>query len=211
MKIEVWSDIACPFCYIGKRKLEQALGKWDKKEEVEVEFKSFQLDPNATRGEQGSIHQQLATKYQMSLAQARSMNQQVAEQAKQVGLSYDFDRVIPANTGAAHQLSHYAKSKGKMTEAMELLMRAYFIEGKDVNDHETLVAIGKEVGLDPEKVEEVLTSDAYQADVARDQQEGSSLGVQGVPFFLFNRTFAVSGAQPEEAFLQALNKAASEA
>ncbi|MFC5628876.1 DsbA family oxidoreductase [Aliibacillus thermotolerans] len=210
MKIEVWSDIVCPFCYIGKRRLDQALEKWENKEEVEVEFKSFQLDPNATRGERGSIHQQLATKYNMPVAQAKGMNSQVAEQAKQVGLDYDFDQVIPANTAASHQLSQYAKTEGKMVEVMELLMKAYFIEGKDVSDTDTLVEIGKEAGLDPKKVRKALESDAYKSDVVRDQQDGSTIGVQGVPFFLFNRKFAVSGAQPEEAFLQALDKAVSE-
>lgn len=186
------------------------LEKWENKEEVEVEFKSFQLDLNATRGERGSIHQQLATKYNMPVAQAKGMNSQVAEQAKQVGLDYDFDQVIPANTAASHQLSQYAKTEGKMVEVMELLMKAYFIEGKDVSDTDTLVEIGKEAGLDPKKVRKALESDAYKSDVVRDQQDGSTIGVQGVPFFLFNRKFAVSGAQPEEAFLQALDKAVSE-
>ncbi|SFE87838.1 DsbA family oxidoreductase [Alteribacillus iranensis] len=208
MKIEVWSDMVCPFCYIGKRRLEAALDNFKGKDSVIVEFRSFELDPSAKKNTGKSIHEGLASKYGMPVEKAKQMNDQVAEQAKQVGLDYQFDKVIPTNTTDAHRLSHYAKTQGKMNLLTERLMKAYFTEGLDIGDHDTLVSLADDIGLDKEEAAKILDGDGYLDEVRLDQQKGVEAGVRGVPFFLFDGKYAVSGAQPVEAFTEALGKAA---
>ncbi|WP_026691732.1 DsbA family oxidoreductase [Alteribacter aurantiacus] len=206
MNVDVWSDIVCPFCFIGKRRFENALNRFEHKQAVSLTFKSFQLDPNAKKNSGESMHELLASKYNMSFEQARSTTDNVAAQAKEVGLDYDFDNMIPTNTEDAHRLSHYAKQEGKMDKVMERIMYAFFTEGKDVSDHDTLEEIAIDAGLDKEAVKHVLKTDQYGEDVRADQAEGAKIGVQGVPFFVFNGKYAVSGAQPEDAFLDVLEK-----
>ncbi|GEN44564.1 DsbA family oxidoreductase [Alkalibacillus haloalkaliphilus] len=206
MKVEIWSDVVCPFCYIGKRRFEQALQQFNNGNEVEVTFKSFQLDPTVEKGQYDDIHQMLASKYQVPYEQGKEMNAQMAKQAKEVGLEFNFDSVIPTNTEDAHRLSQFAKQEGKLYELMEELMKAYFTKGLDVGDHGILLDTADEVGLNRDEASNVLESGAYLSNVRRDQQEAGQIGVQGVPFFVFNEKYAVSGAQSTESFLEVLNK-----
>lgn len=177
MKVQIWSDIVCPFCYIGKRRYEAALERFEHKHEVKMEFKSYQLDPSATKGVSENIHQRLATKYGVPYEQGKAMNDQMAQQAKEVGLDYQFDTMIPTNTEDAHRLSHYAKEQGKMEEMMERLMKAYFTESLDVGDQDTLANLAAEVGLDKEKAQTILSEGKYRAEVINDQEEGAELGI----------------------------------
>ncbi len=210
MEVEIWSDFACPFCYIGKRKFEAALSGFSHRDQVEVKFKSFQLDPGAKRDVDQNVHEMLAAKYGMSLEKAKEMNNQVALQAKEVGLDFQFDSVQLTNTLDAHRLAHFAKKHGKAAELTERLMKAYFTDGLNIGDHQTLVRLAGEVGLDENEVTALLEGNEYQDEAHADQGEGARIGVRGVPFFVFDQKYAVSGAQPSEAFKEALEKVWSE-
>lgn len=210
MKVEIWSDIACPFCYIGKRKFEHALDGFNQKDEVEVVYKSFQLDANAPQNTTETMNQMLAKKYGQSVEQVEQMQKQVTVQANEVGLDYHLNDAKMTNTLDAHRLIHLAKEKGKMSEMKEQLLKSYFVEGKHVGEIESLVEIAAAVGLDKEEVTSVLASDQYKKEVEADMQEGVQLGVQGVPFFVFNRKYAVSGAQPSNVFSEVLTKVIEE-
>ncbi|MCQ4087997.1 DsbA family oxidoreductase [Saccharibacillus sp. JS10] len=207
MKIEVWSDYVCPFCYIGKRRLEHALERFPNKDQVEVVYKSFELDPNSAVHHEGDINDMLAKKYGMSREEAVAANNNVIQAARSVGLNYDFDRMKYTNTFDAHRLAHFASEKGLPAPLTERLMEAYFTEGAFLGDHEELAKIAEEVGLNREEVLEVLKSDAYSQQVRDDENEAMQLGVRGVPFFVLDGKFAVSGAQPDSVFDQALEKA----
>ncbi|WP_181347482.1 DsbA family oxidoreductase [Thalassobacillus sp. CUG 92003] len=210
MNVEVWSDIVCPFCYIGKRRFESALEQYEGRENVTIIFKSFQLDPNAKKEAGQDIHQRLATKYGVSYEEGKNMNHQMAEQAKEEGLDYHFDTIVPTNTLDAHRLTHYAKAHGKMNEMTERLMKAYFTDSLDIGDHDTLVDLAESVGLDKQASRNILEASTYEQNVIGEQQEGAELGVQGVPFFVFNRKYAVSGAQSPDTFLDVLHKVEQE-
>ncbi|NOU94639.1 thioredoxin domain-containing protein [Paenibacillus sp. LMG 31456] len=207
MKVEIWSDIMCPFCYIGKRKFEAALEQFSNKSNVEVVYRSFELDPNSPRDVNHDVHQMLSSKYGMSREQAISMNADVARQASAVGLTFNFDSMILTNTFDAHRLAHYAAQHGKMHEMTERLLHAYFTESKHIGDHEVLADLAAEVGLDKIEAAKVLASQDYAKEVRADEQEASTLGIRGVPYFVINRKYAISGAQPSEVFLGALQKA----
>lgn len=207
MKIEVWSDYVCPFCYIGKRRLEQALESFAGKDAVEVVYKSFELDPNIPRDGNPGVYEMLSQKYGITREQAIANTQQITQMAKALGLEYNFEKTIQTNTFDAHRLSHYATTKGKHLEMTERLLKAHFIDHLHIGQHDTLAELAAEVGLDRQEALEVLESGAYADEVRRDEEEASRLGVRGVPFFVFNRKFAVSGAQPLEVFQQALQKA----
>ncbi|UOY91791.1 DsbA family oxidoreductase [Ectobacillus sp. JY-23] len=206
MKIEIWSDFMCPFCYIGEHRLKAALEQFPHKNEVEFVYRSFELDPNAKRDYDTDIYGLLAVKYGTSVAQAKAMNANLAEQGKQDGLTFNFDNFVPTNSFDAHRLSHYAATQGKMDEFMERGFYAGFTEGKHLGDHETLLALAAEVGLNTEEAAAVLAGDAFAKEVRADEQEGAALGITGVPFFVINRKYAISGAQPTELFLQTLQK-----
>jgi predicted DsbA family dithiol-disulfide isomerase len=210
MKVEIWSDYVCPFCYIGKRHFEEALNQFANKSSVEVIYKSFELDPNAKLKYDVDMHQLLASKYGMSIEQAKAANENVSKQAEMVGLTYHFDTMIPTNSFDAHRVTHFAAQYGKMAEMAERLLKAYFTESKHIGDHQTLSALAAEVGLDPDEVSKMLSGDDFAKEVRADEQEGQMLGIQGVPFFVFNRKYAVSGAQPVDVFLGALQKAYEE-
>lgn len=207
MKVEIWSDVMCPFCYIGKRRFEHALAQFPHKDEVEVEWKSFQLDPSIKSEPGKNINQYLAEKKGWSLEQARQINRQVTETAATVGLHYDFDKAVVANSFDAHRFAHLAAAQGRGDAAEEALFKAYFTEGKDVSDHETLAQLGSAIGLDGTVVKQTLESDAYAGAVRKDIYEAQTLGARGVPFFVLDRKYAVSGAQPEETFGKALEQA----
>jgi predicted DsbA family dithiol-disulfide isomerase len=206
MKVEIWSDIMCPFCYIGKRKFENALQQFAQKDQVEVVWHSYLLDPEMQHVPGKSVHEVLGEKKGWSPQQARQMNDQVTAMAREVGLAYNLDQAVPANTFSAHRLTHLAKKHGLQQEAEERLFSAYFIEGKNIQDTDTLVQLGLETGLPEAELRQVLASDAFAEAVRQDLYEARQIGVRGVPFFVLNQKYAVSGAQPSEVFLQALNQ-----
>jgi predicted DsbA family dithiol-disulfide isomerase len=207
MKVEIWSDVVCPFCYIGKRRFEEALARFGGKEEVEIEWKSFQLNPQTVSNPNISSHQNLANHKGISVEQATDMANQVTEMASNVGLSFDFDKAVVANTFNAHRLLHFSKAHGKQNELKERLLKAYFEKGENIDDKASLITIAEEVGLDKQAVQDFLNSDELAMEVKADIHEAQSLSIHGVPFFVFNRKYGISGAQPVEAFLQTLEKA----
>lgn len=206
MKVEIWSDVVCPWCYIGKRRFEKALSTFAHKDRLEIEWKSYQLDPQMETDTSLNIHQYLADKKGMTLAQAKAMGNNVTEVAAKEGLSYDFSKTIPVNTIKAHRLMHYAATVQKQGETKEALLHAYFTTGKNLDDTPTLVEIAKTIGLDEAEVRKVLDSEAYRDAVQADIQEGVQLGLKGVPFFVFDRKYAISGAQQSKVFSQTLKK-----
>ncbi len=210
MIIEIWSDVMCPFCYIGKRKFETALSQFNQRANIDVVWKSFQLAPDLKTNPDKNIHQFLAEHKGMTLEQAKGMNDQMTQAAKQVGLHYDFDKAIPANSFNAHRFSHLAKQHGLQNDAEERLFKAYFIEGKNIDDISTLVQLGLEIGLDASETKTVLESDQYANDVYHDINEAQHVGVRGVPFFVLDRKYAISGAQNSETFLQAIDTSYTE-
>jgi predicted DsbA family dithiol-disulfide isomerase len=210
MKVEIWSDIMCPFCYIGKRKFETALAQFPHKDKVELVWKSFQLSPEMKTEPNITIHQFLADHKGMSLEQAKGMNDQVTQLAKQVGLTFDFNKSIVANSFNAHRFAHFAKQYGKQNEAEETLFRSYFTDGKNIDDYPTLIQLGAEIGLDTTALKIALENGSYADDVRKDIYEAQQVGVRGVPFFVFDRKVAVSGAQDSKTFLEALEKTFNE-
>ncbi|UJL46915.1 DsbA family oxidoreductase [Virgibacillus sp. NKC19-16] len=206
MKIEVWSDFVCPFCYIGKRRLEMALENFQEKDNVTVEYKSYELDPNAEEGPGQNMHEYLAANKGMSIEQAKSMNESLGEQAAEVGLTYNFDTMQHTNTFDAHRVAQYATKQDKGKELTERLLHAYFTESKLISDHETLITLAEEVGLNADEVTALLKVDNYANHVRGDEEQARQIGVQGVPFFVFNEKYAVSGAQPTEVFTEVLEQ-----
>jgi len=210
MKVEIWSDVMCPFCYIGKRRFENALKSFGHSDEIEVEWKSFQLNPGMQTNPDISIDQYLADIKGFSLDHAKQLNAHVTQMAAEAGLTYNFDKSIVANSFNAHRYSHFAKKHGKGIEAEEQLFKAYFTDGKNIDDLDTLVALGAAIGLNAHELRAVLESDAYGDDVKQDVEEARQLGIQGVPFFVLNSKYAISGAQAEPVFEQTLQKAYTE-
>ena len=210
MKIEIWSDVMCPFCYIGKRNFETALARFQDKEEVEIIWKSFQLDPTLPEVAQESQHDYLVKSKGMSPAQVESMLENVTRMGKQADLDYHLDRSVMVNSFRAHRLIQLAKNEGLGDEAEERLFRTYFTEGLDIADTDTLTRLGKEIGIDEARVKEALEDDHYAELIRSDIEEARALGIRGVPFFVFDRKYGVSGAQPPEQFLQTLEKSFSE-
>lgn len=206
MKIEVWSDIVCPFCYIGKRKLEAALEQFPHRADVVVEFKSYQLDPDTQAYQGQDYYESLAAKFG-SIEKAKEMATGIAEQAKQEGLTFNFAEMKPTNTFAAHRITKYAKEHGKDNLISEKLLYAHFTEAKDVGDIEVLAEIAAASGLDREESLAVLQDkDNYADEVRADIEEAKRYEISGVPFFILNQKYAISGAQPIETFTQALEK-----
>jgi predicted DsbA family dithiol-disulfide isomerase len=211
MKVEIWSDVVCPFCYVGKRKFENALGQFAHRDDVEIEWKSFQLTPDFQPIPGESIHASLAKKKGVSEAEGRQMGDRMTLIAKEVGLDYNFDNTIPANTFLAHQLIHFAAHHGQQGAMKERLFAAYYLEGQDINPVETLVKLAAEIGLDAAAARQALEAGTYANEVRRDEYEAQQIGVRGVPFFVFEDKYAVSGAQPSEVFAEVLDKVWSEA
>lgn len=207
MKIEIWSDVVCPFCYIGKRKMEKALAKFPHKDSIEIEWKSFQLNPDQKTNPNISTLEYLASSKGWSMEQTKEITANVADMAKAEGLVFDYENAVVANTRNAHRLIHFAATFGKGDEMKERLLLAYFTEGKNVDDFQTLIDLGIEVGLDGEAVKMTLESGAFNEGVDQDIYESRQLDVRGVPFFVLDRKFGISGAQPDEVFTQTLEKA----
>src|SRR5690554_4826414 len=206
MKVEIWSDVMCPFCYIGKRNFETALAQFPDKEHIEVIWKSFQLDNSIPEVAKESYHEYLVKNKGMAPAQVTATLDNVTNSAKQVGLVYDFDKSIMVNSFKAHRLIQLAKTKGYGNEAEEILFKAFFTDGKNIADIATLTQLGKEIGLEEEDIKTAFTDDKYARMVSEDIQEAGQVGVRGVPFFVMDRKIAVSGAQPASEFLKNLEK-----
>jgi|ERR1700694_1174329 len=211
MKVEIWSDVVCPWCYIGKRRFESALQQFGPRDAIEVEFRSFELDPNAQLDDGTGLDERLARKYGFGLEQARMLNARVAKAAAGEGLEYRLDIARHGNTMDAHRLIHLAATQGLQAAMKERLMAAYFTEGKSIGDHDSLVELAVEVGLDGERARELLAGEEFAEEVHNDEREASELGITGVPFFVINRRYGVSGAQAPEVLLSALETAWNEA
>lgn len=205
IKIHIWSDINCPFCYIGKRHLEAALEKF-KDDQVEIEWKSFELDPTANPPKGANAEELLAKKYGRDIKWAKEMNANMTAMAQKAGLHFKMDKLVPANSFNAHRIIHLAKKSGKQDEMKEALLNAKFVEGKDISDNETLVSVASSVGVSESDARRVLNSEEFSSEVRHDEQEARELQISGVPFFVFNNKYAVSGAQPPEAFLEVLSE-----
>jgi predicted DsbA family dithiol-disulfide isomerase len=206
MTINIWSDIRCPFCYIGKKKFEAALEKFPYKDKVEVVWRSFELDPYLKTQPDKNIYEYLAELKGIPVEKARELNLSVKQTAKEIGLDFNLDEMIVANSFNGHQLIHLAKTKKIGAEAEEALFKANFIDGKNIDDIAVLVQIGTSIGISEEEVTKALSSNAFRDDVRKDEMEANSIGVRGVPFFVLNDKYAVSGAQSPDVFLQALEK-----
>ncbi|MFD1257658.1 DsbA family oxidoreductase [Mucilaginibacter terrae] len=211
MKIQIWSDVMCPFCYIGKRRFEEALNLFEFKDKVQVEWKSFQLNPALITDTSIGIDEYLADAKGWQLDYAQQLNKQVTEMAAQVGLTYNLDRAVVANSFNAHRFTHLAKQHNLGEAAEEQLFKAYFTNGKNIDDINILTQIGLEVGLDAAELNETLNNpDAYANNVHADVQEAQALGISSVPFFVMNNQYAVCGAQPMEVFTNTLYSAYAE-
>jgi len=205
LTVEIWSDVVCPWCYIGKRRFEAALA--DFPHEVETVWRSFELDPGAPATREHTATAHLAAKYGMSLEQAQASHAQMTELAAAEGLEYHFETARGGNSFDAHRLIHLAAAHGLQAEAQERVMRAYFTEGVAIGDQEQLVALAADLGLDADEARSVLETDAYADAVREDEHLAQRIGIQGVPFFVLGRRYGVSGAQPAEILVQALEKA----
>lgn len=208
MKVEIWSDVACPWCYVGKARFEQGLAAFAHKDEIEVEFRSFELDPQRAKGDTVLVLPMLAKKYGMSAEQAKQAEARVAANAADAGLEYLTEGRDHGNTFDVHRLLHFAKTKGKQNELLDLAYQANFADSRSIFDDERLVELAVEAGLDEAETRAVLAdASAFAADVRADEQEAQLLGANGVPFFVLDRKFGVSGGQPAEVFTQALEQA----
>jgi predicted DsbA family dithiol-disulfide isomerase len=209
MKVEIWSDVLCPFCYIGKRRFEKALAQYENRDSVEVTWKSFQLDPSTVTDPSKTVHQYLAARKGISETEALQMNEHVTRMAAAEGLEYHFGKAVVANSFDAHRLSHFALAHGKQDEVEELLFKAYFTEGRNTADHDVLLQIGMQAGLKEEEIRAMLSSGEFADAVRADMDEAVQIGIRGVPFFVFDRKYAISGAQESETFLQGLQQTAA--
>jgi predicted DsbA family dithiol-disulfide isomerase len=207
MKVEIWSDVVCPWCYIGKRRFESALARFSHRDDVEVVWRSFELDPSAPERRAGDNAERLAAKYGMSRQQAVDSQDRLTQMAAQEGLAFHFDKTQSGNTFDAHRLLHLAAEGGVQDEVKERLFRAYFSEGEPIGEAETLVRLVAEVGLASADAEAVLASDRYAEEVRAEEHEATQLGINGVPFFVVDRRYGVSGAQPADVLLQVLDRA----
>jgi predicted DsbA family dithiol-disulfide isomerase len=211
MEVEIWADIVCPWCYLGKRHFEQALDSFDHRDKVQVVYRSFELHPAAPHGVTTPTVEVLAEKYRMSPDDARQAQRQMEQRASADGLTFRMDGLRTGNTRDAHRLLHLAKATDRQAELMERLQRAYFTEQDSIFEHDTLTRLAVEVGLDPAEVAAVLASDRYRDHVETDEAMARSLGATGVPLFVIDRRYGVSGAQPAETIAGVLERAWSEA
>ena len=210
MTVEVWSDVMCPFCYIGKKKLEAALAQFPNKDNIEVIWKSFQLDPDVTSTDAKDYTTFLAQKKGLSTEQVKGMFQNVTTMAADVGLTLDFNKAVVANSFDAHRLTHLAAKYGKKASAKQALFAAHFTDGKDIANHDVLLAIAIAIGLDKAETEAMLKGDLYAQEVKNEITEAAQLGINSVPFFVIDRKYGISGAQDSSTFLNALEKAFNE-
>ncbi|HEY0734825.1 MAG TPA: DsbA family oxidoreductase [Herpetosiphonaceae bacterium] len=206
MYIEIWSDVVCPWCYIGKRRFEAALAQFAHRDQVTVVWRSFELDPHAPSATSVSLNEVLSKKLGVSPERAAAMNAHVTELAAEEGLDYRLDQAKHGNTFDAHRLIHFAEKHGLQATAKERLLQAYFTEGRSISDPDALVSIGVEIGLPADEVRAMVSSDACADAVRADERRAQQLGISGVPFFVIDGTYGVSGAQPAATFLGALEQ-----
>ncbi|BAG22456.1 MULTISPECIES: DsbA family oxidoreductase [Streptomyces] len=208
MRVEIWSDIACPWCYIGKARFEKGLAEFAHRDEVEVVHRSFELDPGRAKGETEQVLDMLAAKYGRTREEAASMEANVAANAQAEGLGYRTEGRDHGSTFDLHRLLHLAKARGRQDELLTLAYRANFAEERSVFDDAVLLALASEAGLDAEEARAVLADpEAYADDVRADEREAAELGANAVPFFVLDRRYGISGGQPSEVFVQALEQA----
>ena len=210
MTVEIWSDVICPFCYIGKRKFERALAQLPSRDQIEVIWRSFQLAPDTRTDPTRNAVQNLAEKKGWTLEVTRQAITDISNRAQQVGLAFDYDRTVVANTFDAHRLAHYAATQGKGDEMHERLFQAYFSDGHNIADHTVLTTLAVAIGLPADEAKHVLSSGQFTADVQRDLDQAAQFGINAVPFFVFNHKYAVSGAQDSAILLQALQQSLAE-
>jgi predicted DsbA family dithiol-disulfide isomerase len=212
MRVEVWSDVVCPWCYIGKRRFEAAMSRFGQRDEVELVWRSFELDPSAppSATEEGMYAERLAAKYHIPLVEAQVMLDTMTATAAQEGLDFRFDLARPGNTFDAHRLLHLAREHGQQDQLKERLDRATFTEGSPASDHSALRALATQVGLPAEEVDAVLASERYSDAVRADEAQARAYGISGVPFFVVDGRYGISGAQPADAILATLDQAWSE-
>ena len=208
LRVDVWSDIACPWCYVGKRRLESALAEFAERDAVRVVWRAFELDPSAPRvaGSPTPYAARLARKYGTSLPQAQAMIDRMVQVGAGDGIAFDFENIRPGNTFDAHRVLHLAHELGVQDELKERYLRGYLGEGRAIADHQVLISLATEVGLDADRVSAVLASDDYAAAVRADEEQARTHGIQGVPFFVFGERYAVSGAQPAALLVQVLER-----
>lgn len=210
LKIEIWSDVICPFCYIGKRKLEGALAQLPQRDRVEITWKSFQLQPETRTDPTRNALQHLAERKGWSLDVARQAAADVSNRARDVGLMFNYDRTVVANTFDAHRLIHYATAHGKGDEMTEQLFNAYFVDGRNIADHAFLTDLAVGIGLPADATRGILASDRFAGEVRGDIDDALQMGINGVPFFVLDNKYAVSGAQDTSVFVEALTRALTE-
>jgi predicted DsbA family dithiol-disulfide isomerase len=210
VKVEIWSDVVCPWCYIGKRHFEDALARFGHADQVEVEWRSFELDPKSPALMGMPMSRILERKYGWTREQAEAANRRMTDLAAGVGLEYHLDEVQVGNTFDAHRLIHLASTHGLGDAMKERLLAAYFTEGRSPSDHDTLTGLAIDVGLDHDEVVTTLAGDRFATEVRHDEARATSLGVSGVPFFVIDEAYGVSGAQPAEVLLGALEQAWSD-
>lgn len=212
MKIEIWSDIACPYCYIGKRKLENALAIFPYKEEIEIVWRSYELSPALTKAASGgSFYEFFSKNHQISELEARTQAASIVEVAKEVGLDYDFDHLIVANTNDALRLVKLASKQNLASQAEEAIFEAYFIDGKDVSDRDTLLQLGIKIGLEKDAMQSMLDSDLFKDDIIQDiQYSERELKLEYIPFYLFNKKQIIQGSISSEQYLEVLTKSFAE-
>lgn len=206
MNVEIWSDVMCPFCYIGKRHFEQALENLPFKSEIEVDWKSYQLNPEYHNTNNETVYDYLSRSKGMPIEQAKQMTKQVVDMAANAGLRIDFDTIIPANTFNAHRLIHLAAKHNLQDAAEEKLFEAHFVNSKNIGEISVLINLAVEIGLDRTEATAVLNGDQFAEAVRYDIYESQNLGIRGVPYFVMDRKFGVSGAQPVQAFIEALTQ-----
>jgi predicted DsbA family dithiol-disulfide isomerase len=207
MRVEIWSDIACPWCYVGKRRFENALELFEDRDAVDVVWRSFELDPGAPPVREGDRDEHLARKYGLTVEQARQMHDRMTEVGAGVGIDFRFDRARSVNTFDAHRLVHLAKSHDLQGQMEERLFRAHFSEAEVLSEPETLTRLATEVGLDESEVRATIATDRFGDDVREDERMAALLGIHAVPFFVVDRAVGAAGAQPPEVLLEFLRQA----
>jgi predicted DsbA family dithiol-disulfide isomerase len=206
VNVEIWSDIACPWCYVGKRRFEAALAQFEHRDEVTVTWRSFELDPGAPQERLGDRAEHLAEKYGSSVEQARAMQERMTEVAAGEGLAFRFDIARSGTTFDAHRLLHLAAAHGLQDEVKERLMRAYLGEGELISDHATLQRLGVEAGLPEDEVRDLLATDRFAAEVRDDERTAAAIGISAVPFFVVDRAIGVAGAQAPDVLGELLRR-----
>jgi len=208
MKIEIFSDFTCPFCYIGKRELERAIDLAGYTGQVEIEYKAFQIAPDTPRENAPMLYEGMAAKFDSTLEEVKEMTKNIAMRAAEAGLQYNFEEMKTAHTETAHRLAKWVRQFGKDSAYTEALMRGYFLEGADVNDSKFLLTVIEVLDLDVNLAKEVIASNDFSEALDKDRYDAQQLGVQSVPFFVFENRYGIKGAEPNEVFVRTLHQAA---